>query len=66
MITMPKLNYIPHPTNKENTNIIHQDEMEGSKKIQMLEVASEKERNEMDFSKICENDELPPDLEPVD
>ena len=31
-----------------------------------LEVMSEKERNEMDFSKIYKDDEIPPDLEPVD
>ena len=37
-----------------------------TKKTQMLEGSSEKTRNEMDFSKICEADNLPPDLEPVD
>ena len=66
MIKMPKLDYIPIPVSKKNTNISEEEEKDKSKKAQRLEVTSEKERNEMDFSKICEADDLPPDLEPAD
>ena len=63
---MPKLNYIHVPVSKKDTDTISKDKKEITKKIQRLEVASAKARNEMDFSKICEADDLPPDLEPVD
>ena len=65
MIKMPRLDYIPIPVSKKYTNISEEEEKDKSKKAQRLEVASEKERNEMDFSKICEADDLPPDLEPA-
>ena len=61
---MPKLNYIHVPVSKRDTDTISKEEV--NKKIQRLEVASAKARNEMDFSKICEADDLPPDPEPVD
>ena len=35
-------------------------------KSEKLEVKSTHEQQEMDFSKIIENNELPPDLEPID
>ena len=63
---MQKLNYIPTPASKNNTDRNQEDEPIESKKIQRLEVASEKKRNEMDFSKICETEDLPPDLEPAE
>ena len=66
MIRMPKLSYVPTTATKNNEDIKHEDREAETKKIQKLEVSSEKERNEMDFSKICELDDNPPDLEPVE
>ena len=59
---MPKLNYVPPPPpiDKESSKT---DETEKVKRVERLDVLSEKERNEMDFSKICEDDDVPPDLE---
>ena len=58
---MQKLNYIPPaPASPART----QNEIKS--KIEKLEVKSEREQQEMDFSKIIENNELPPDLEPID
>ena len=54
---MPKLNYVPPPK---------PEPVEEKLKIQKLEVKSKREQEEMDFSKICENNDLPPDLEPID
>ena len=59
VVTMPKLNYVP-PPKPELAQI------EEKLKIQKLEVKSKREQEEMDFSKICENNDLPPDLEPID
>ena len=66
VVRMPKMNYIQIPVSKRDTNILNGIKEEETKNTQMLEVSSEKTRNEMDFSKICEADDLPPDLEPVD
>ena len=58
---MQKLNYIPPaPASPSRT----QNEIKS--KIEKLEVQSTREQQEMDFSKIIENNELPPDLEPID
>ena len=66
VVRMPKLNYIQIPVSKKDTDTVNEIKEEETKKTQMLEVSTEKTRNEMDFSKICEADDLPPDLEPVD
>ena len=66
MIRMPKLRFVPTKATKTSEHIQHDEREREPKKIQNLEVSSEKERNEMDFSKICEMDDLPPDLEPVE
>ena len=58
---MPKLNFIQIPVSKKDTNTVNEIKEEETKKTQMLEISTEKTRNEMDFSKICEAD-----LEPVD
>ena len=61
VVTMQKLNYIPPPhvsPSKAQTEI--------KSKSEKLEVKSAREQQEMDFSKIIENNELPPDLEPID
>ena len=55
---MPKLNFIPPPQRNSEDNI-------QIKKVQKLEVMNKRQREEMDFSKICENNDLPPDLEPI-
>ena len=65
VVRMPKLNYIQIPVSKKDTDTVNEIKEEETKKTQMLEVSTEKTRNEMDFSKICEADDLPPDLEPV-
>ena len=57
-MTMPKLNFIPPPQRNSEDNIQVQ-------KVQKLEVMNKHQREEMDFSKICENNDLPPDLEPI-
>ena len=59
---MQKLNYVPpardwSPETEEKPGPIRQER---------LEVKSQREQQEMDFSKICENNDLPPDLEPID
>ena len=66
VVRMPKLNYIQIPVSKKDTNTVNEIKETETKKTQMLEVSSEKTRNEVDFSKICEAADLPPDLEPVD
>ena len=66
VVRMPKLNYIQIPVSKKDTDTVNEIKEEETKKTQMLEVSTEKTRNEMDFSKICETDDLPPNLEPVD
>ena len=58
---MQKLNYIPPPP----VSPVH-TQTEIKSKIEKLEVQSTREQQEMDFSKIIENNELPPDLEPID
>ena len=63
-ITMQKLNYVPPPPANERPESGSRDH---SRPIRSrLEVPSEREQQEMDFSKICENNDLPPDLEPID
>ena len=54
---MPKLNFIPPPQRSSE----NQNEANKAK----LEVMNKRQREEMDFSKICENNDLPPDLEPI-
>ena len=58
---MQKLNYIPPPPVSPV-----QTQTEIKSKNEKLEVQSTREQQEMDFSKIIENNELPPDLEPID
>ena len=59
---MQKLNYIPPPRPKSP----EVEEGEPRPRQQRLEVKSQREQQEMDFSKICENNDLPPDLEPIE
>ena len=59
---MQKLNYVP-PTRSRSPDT---EEEERRPREERLEVKSEREKQEMDFSKICENNDLPPDLEPID
>ena len=54
---MPKLNFVPEP--KKEMPELHP-------RAERLEVLSERERQEMDFSKICQNFDLPPELEPLE
>ena len=55
---MQKLDYTPPPPPPV---------FEGVKPAaERLEVASQRQQQEMDFSRICENNDLPPDLEPID
>ena len=60
-ITMQKLNYVPPPRGWSP-----EAEERPGPKHEKLEVKSQREQQEMDFSKICENNDLPPDLEPID
>ena len=55
-IRMQKLNFVPTPTVVQDTK----------PRLERLEVMTEREKAEMDFSKICENYDLPPDLEPLE
>ena len=57
---MPKLNFVPQPRPKQT------QEQETRSRVERLEVLSQREKEEMDFSKICENYDLPPDLEPLE
>ena len=54
---MPKLNFVPEPK---------KEMQEVQPRPQRLEVLTEREREEMDFSKICQNFDLPPELEPLE
>lgn len=54
---MPKLNFVPEQK---------KEMLEVKPKIEKLEVLSEREKEEMDFSKICQNFDLPPELEPLE
>ena len=54
---MPKLNFVPEPKKE-----MHEDQPRAVR----LEVLSEREKEEMDFSKICQNFDLPPELEPLE
>ena len=58
---MQKLNYVP-PARDWSPET---EERPGPRR-EKLEVKSQREQQEMDFSKICENNDLPPDLEPID
>ena len=58
---MQKLNYVP-PARGWSPET---EERPGPRR-EKLEVKSQREQQEMDFSKICENNDLPPDLEPID
>ena len=58
---MQKLNYVPPPRGWSPGV-----EEKPGPKHEKLEVKSLREQQEMDFSKICENNDLPPDLEPID
>ena len=53
---MQKLDYTPPPPVFEGVKPA----------VERLEVASQRQQQEMDFSRICENNDLPPDLEPID
>ena len=57
VITLPRINYVAPPPAPPAPRRPGR---------QRLEVASERERSEMDFSRICEQADLPPDLEPAD
>ena len=58
VVRMQKLDYTPPPPPPV---------FEGVKPAaERLEVASQRQQQEMDFSRICENNDLPPDLEPID
>ena len=57
---MQKLNYVPPP------KPLSPEADETQPRQQRLEAKSQREQQEMDFSKICENNDLPPDLEPID
>ena len=58
VVRMQKLDYTPPPPPPV---------FEGLKPaVERLEVASQRQQQEMDFSRICENNDLPPDLEPID
>ena len=59
-VRMPKLNFVPEPEPKKEMPELQQP------KAERLEVLSERERQEMDFSKICQNFDLPPELEPLE
>ena len=54
---MPKLNYVPEPK---------KEVVEVKPRVERLEVLSEREKEKMDFSKICQNFDLPPELEPLE
>ena len=54
---MPKLNFVPEPK---------KEMYEVPPRAVRLEVLSEREKEEMDFSKICQNFDLPPELEPLE
>ena len=54
---LPKLNFVPEPK-KEKQAV--------KPRAERLEVLSEREKEEMDFSKICQNFDLPPELEPLE
>ena len=56
---MPKLNFLPEPESVKQIQ-------ETKPRVQRLEVMTEREKEEMDFSKICENFDLPPELEPLE
>ena len=58
---MQKLNYVPPPK-----PLSPEEEIPPWPRQQRLEAKSQREQQEMDFSKICENNDLPPDLEPID
>ena len=57
---MQKLNYVPPPRGEA------EEGRPAGPRQERLEVRSQREQQEMDFSKICENNDLPPDLEPID
>ena len=59
---MQKLNYVPPPGPLSP----EAEEGQPTPRQQRLEAKSQREQQEMDFSKICENNDLPPDLEPID
>ena len=63
---MPKVNYVPDNHRKVTKETASSVELRKKNTEEKLEVMSEKKRNEMDFSKIYKDDEIPPDLEPVD
>ena len=55
---MPKLNFVPEPKREMQVEV--------RPRAERLEVLSEREKEEMDFSKICQNFDLPPELEPLE
>ena len=59
VVTLPKLNYVP-PKQELNSEVTAKNRRE------RLEVKSEREQQEMDFSRIVETNEEPPDLEPIE
>ena len=57
-VRMPKLNFVPEPKRELQVEV--------RPRAERLEVLSEREKEEMDFSKICQNFDLPPELEPLE
>ena len=60
---MQKLNYVAPPRGRSPEA---EEVRPAGPRREKLEVRSQREQQEMDFSKICENNDLPPDLEPID
>ena len=58
---MPKLNYVPPQKCEEDL-----PKEDFRPKVERLDVKSQREQEEMDFSRIVELNEQPPDLEPID